>query len=106
MAMIDEATGWAILDRYVGDCLRIDAASLLAIFAIGSLPGGYYRPGQSDIDAVLIVQNGSESVWGNSETASPRLHELNERYLQSYQIPKDFGPFPLQPRELNPPYDP
>ncbi|GAH08711.1 unnamed protein product, partial [marine sediment metagenome] len=54
MAVIDEKTAWKILKRYAEDCIQIDSSSLLAIYAIGSLPGGYYRPGQSDIDAILI----------------------------------------------------
>lgn len=104
--MIDEQTAWKILDQYVADCLRMDSRTLLAVYAIGSLGGGYYRPGQSDIDAVLIVQNGSEHIWGNGEEPSPALRELNRRYLEQYRVPKDFGVFPLQERELFPPYGP
>jgi len=103
---IEEHTAWEILYRYVGDCLSIDADSLVAIYATGSLPGGYYRPGQSDIDAALIVENGSEAIWGDLETGSEPLRKLNRRYLETYLIPKDFGPFPLQIGELSPPYDP
>jgi predicted nucleotidyltransferase len=106
MPAIDEVMAWEILDRYAGDCLRIDSNSLLAIYAIGSLAGGYYRPGQSDIDAVLIVKNGSEHIWGNSETPSTHLEGLNRKYLETYKIPKDFGPFPLLEGELFPPYNP
>lgn len=106
MTVIAESDAWDILDSYAGDCLQIDSPSLLAIYAIGSLPGGYYRPGQSDIDAVLIVRNGSESIWGNSDTVSARLAALNREYRESYGIPKDFGPFPLQESELYPPYNP
>jgi predicted nucleotidyltransferase len=106
MAMIDESTAWEILHRYVQDCLQIDSGTLLAVYAIGSLPAGYYRPGQSDIDAILIVENGSEHIWGNSEELSKPLEELNRKYLEMYKIPKDFGPFPLQERELFPPYNP
>jgi hypothetical protein len=101
---IDEPTAWDILHCYVEDCLKIDSSSLLAVFAVGSLGGGYYRPGQSDIDAVLIVADGSEDVWGNSDTASPTLTALNRRYKEAYSIPKDFGAFPLQAKDLHPPY--
>lgn len=106
MSIIDENTAWEILQRYARDCLQIDSCNLLAIYAIGSLAGGYYRPGQSDIDAVLIVQNGSEGIWGTGDKPSKPLEELNHRYLEIYQIPKDFGPFPVQEDELFPPYDP
>jgi hypothetical protein len=106
MATIGEITAWEILRLYSGECSQIDPKSLIAIYATGSLPGGYYRPGQSDIDAVLIVSDGSEATWGNSDTPCKKLAALNQRYKQKYRIPKDFSPFPLQPRELHPPYDP
>lgn len=106
MSIIDEDTAWEILQRYVRDCLRVDSCSLLGIYAIGSLPGGYYRPGESDIDAVLTVKNGSEHIWGSSDRLSEALHELNHKYSGKYQIPKDFGPFPIQKGELFRPYDP
>ncbi len=106
MPIIDEAAAWDILHRYAKDCLEIDSSTLLALYAIGSLAGGYYRPGQSDIDAMLIIENGSEHIWGNSEEPSRTLLELNRSYLDRYKIPKDFCPFPLQERELFPPYNP
>jgi hypothetical protein len=105
MPIIDEKAAWDILRQYVDDCLEIDTDTLVALYATGSLPGGYYRPGQSDIDAVLIVKNGSEPIWGTSEKPSERLATLNCHYLKRHKIPKDFGPFPLQERELFPPYD-
>jgi hypothetical protein len=106
VSVIDEAAAWEILHQYARDCLEIDSDTLIALYATGSLPGGYYRPGQSDIDAVLIVENGSEHPWGNSEKPSKPLETLNRRYLDRYKIPKDFGPFPLQESKLFPPYDP
>lgn len=105
MAIMDERSAWRILGLYSGDCAEIDQDSLMAVYAVGSLPAGYYRPGQSDIDAVLIVRDGSEAIWGNTDTPSDRLAVLNGEYKRRYAIPKDFGPFPLQPRELYPPYD-
>ena len=104
--MIDETSAWSILEEYVQDCLSIDRHSLLAVYAIGSLSAGYYRPGRSDIDAMLIVQDGSEGIWGSIDEPSPRLAKLNREYLERYKIPKDFGPFPIQEGELMPPYTP
>ena len=103
---INEETAWNILQKYTKDCLEIDSFTLIVLYATGSLPGGYYRPDQSDIDAVLIIGNGSEHIWGNSEEPNKSLKELNRCYLERYKIPKDFGPFPLQERELFPPYNP
>jgi hypothetical protein len=103
---IGESAAWEILALYVQDCLKIDRDSLRAVFATGSLGGGYYRAGQSDIDAVLIVENGSQEIWGDLDEGSERLAALNHAYKERYQIPKDFGPFALQVGQLYPPYDP
>ena len=102
--VISEAMAWEILDEYVQDCLQVDSETLIAVYAIGSLGGGYYRPGQSDIDAALLVADRSERIWGDSEVPSERLKTLSERYQATYDIPKEFGAFPLQPHELYPPY--
>ena len=104
MAIIEERTAWEIIGRYSRECSEIDRESLVAVYVIGSLSGGYYRPGESDIDAILLVSDGSECIWGNYDTPSTRLANLNKRYKRDYSIPKDFGPFQLQLRELNPPY--
>ena len=53
MSTIDEPVAWRILQQYAGDCPEIASGTLLALYATGSLPGGYYRPGQSDIDATI-----------------------------------------------------
>ena len=106
MTIIDEQPAWDILFRYVNDCLEIDSPSLLAIYATGSLPAGYYRPGQSDLDAVLLVQDGAEQLWGTSLEPSRKLQTLNRHYRDTYHIPKDFGPFPIRASELFPPHDP
>ena len=106
MSLIDESKAWDILSGYVADCLRIDVDSLVAVYAIGSLTCNAYRPGESDIDAVLIVAEGSEDIWGAPTAASEQLAHLNRLYLETYHIPKDFGPFPIQEHRFYPPYLP
>ena len=103
---ISESAAWEILERYVLDCLELDRESLIAVYATGSLGGGYYRPGQSDIDAVLIVADGSQAIWGDLEQGSERLAALNQAYQERYRIPKEMGAFALQESALYPPYDP
>ena len=95
MPVIVVPTAWQIPRRYLAECQEIDSTSLLAVYAIGSLGGGYYRPGQSDIDAVLLVKDGSEHIWGTPIAPSEALADINRRYLETYHIPKDFGPFPI-----------
>jgi hypothetical protein len=104
--LVTERAAWQILERYVQDCLAIDPQSLIAVYATGSLGGGYYRPGQSDIDAVLIVADGSEPIWGDWETCSDRLAALNQAYEKRYRMPKEMGAIALQESVLYPPYDP
>ncbi|UCD09324.1 MAG: hypothetical protein JSU79_01385 [Dehalococcoidales bacterium] len=104
MEIIDETLAWEIIEKYTTECAQLDPESLVAVYVIGSLSDGYYRPGESDIDAVLLVSDCSESVWGNSDEPSSQLSGLNKKYKKKYGIPKDFGPFPLQLKELYPPY--
>lgn len=104
MTVIGEKYAWAILARYAAECAALGPDTLIAVVAIGSLPGGYYRSGQSDIDAVLIVEDGSRAIWGSHDEPSTPLSSLNEEYLSKYAIPKDFGPFPLEASDLFPPY--
>lgn len=106
MATISEEAAWRILREFVGDCHRIDDDTLIAVYAIGSLGGGYYRPGQSDIDAVLIVRDGSEAIWGESGEPGRALASLCEVYRERCDVPKDFGAFPIQRKDLFPPYYP
>ena len=106
MSVISEKRASDILDLYVQDLLSIGSDSLLAVYAIGSLGGGYYRPGQSDIDAVLLFEDGSEHCWGTGNEPCEALKQLNKTYLETYEIPKDFGPISVQEGQLLPPYDP
>ena len=84
MSIIDERTAWEIIGQYSGECSQIDHESLMGVYVIGSLSSGYYRPGESDIDAILLVSDGSERIWGNSDTPITRLVNLNKRYKQDY----------------------
>ena len=106
MSVISEKQAWDISELYVQDLLIIGSDSLLAVYAIGSLGGGYYRPGQSDVDAVLLIEDGSERCWGTGNEPNEALKQLNKTYLETYEIPKDFGPFSVQESQLLPPYDP
>jgi predicted nucleotidyltransferase len=105
MVIINETLAWEIIEKYSNECAQLDPESLVAVYVIGSLSDGYYRPGESDIDAVLLVSDGSGNIWGNYDKPSSQLSDLNKKYKEKYSIPKDFGPFPLQLKELYPPYE-
>jgi len=50
--MTDEATGW-LLGRFV-DAVR-PVLPLVSVWAHGSLAGGDYQPGRSDLDLIAIL---------------------------------------------------
>lgn len=52
-AQID--TAWKEADTFARQVLTLGLSDLLNIFCIGSLPGNYFRPGQSDLDVVVLL---------------------------------------------------
>lgn len=73
---------------------------LLSLVVIGCLSAGYYRPGVSDIDTVVVV-------GADARPAGEALVErLCEEYRVRYHVPKEFGAFVVTPEQLRPPYLP
>ena len=73
---------------------------ILAVFAIGSLGGGYYRPGQSDIDTVVIT-----SCYRESRPAiASSIRRTANHYQKVYDVPKGFGAIVFAEEQLYPPY--
>ena len=54
--VITEAKAMEIVNEFL-DEIRHEDNGVLALYLIGSLGGGYYRPGQSDIDTVIVVRS-------------------------------------------------
>ncbi len=50
-----QSVAWQELHRISGQIRALQSPEIRAVFAIGSLPGGYFRPGQSDLDVVVIL---------------------------------------------------
>lgn len=96
IVVITEQEAWKILQAYALEVSQIETATLLAVFAIGSLPGGYYRPGQSDLDAVLLVKDGSESIWGSGKAVSSLLETLNNKYQELCGAKTGFEGYAIQ----------
>jgi len=74
----------------------------LAVYAIGSIGGGYYRPGQSDIDTVVIM-NCTRAQANDRITA---VEAVADRYWKEYNVPKGFGAIVMGKEQLMPPYIP
>lgn len=86
-----------IVNEFKNELLTHDPNGLLALYLIGSLGGGYYRPGQSDIDTILIVKE-------NAVLTQEKAEEIAAVYQERYHVPKGFGAVLIYERELFPPY--
>ena len=73
---------------------------LLAVFAIGSLGSDYYRPGQSDIDTIIITCFKREEL----KIYRKDIRKLADCYHEKYNVPKGFGAILLAEEQLYPPY--
>ena len=73
---------------------------LLAVYAIGSIGGGYYRPGQSDIDTVVIMSCSRAQAYERTSA----IEAVADRYWKQYSIPKGFGAVVMGTEQLKPPY--
>ena len=93
---ITEARALEIVEEFCHEITVIED-SILAVYLVGSLGGGYYRPGQSDIDTVIIVKDDAKITQG-------KMDEIAERYHIKYAIPKGFGSVMIREHELYPPY--
>ena len=69
----------------------------MAVYIIGSLGGGYYRPGQSDIDTAVIIRD-------EAKISQEQIEEIANNYYKKYDIPKGFGAEVIRISELSPPY--
>lgn len=75
---------------------------LLAVFAIGSLGSDYYRPGQSDIDTIIITSLKREEL----KIYRKDIRKIADNYQEKYNVPKGFGAILLAEEQLYPPYIP
>lgn len=48
---------WQTLDGLIQRLSVVPLKGLRAVFVVGSLPGGYFRPGQSDLDVVALFND-------------------------------------------------
>ena len=95
--VITEEKAMEIVGEFLEELRREDSDGVLALYLIGSLGGGYYRPGQSDIDTVIIVRD-------DAVITQERTDEIAAKYWKSYEIPKGFGSIMIRLSELSPPY--
>ena len=95
-SIITEAKAQEIVREFTSEIYREDS-DIIAVYVVGSLGGGYYRPGQSDIDSIIIVND-------NAAITQKRMDEIAGKYYKKYSIPKGFGSIMIKRSELSPPY--
>ena len=95
-SIITETKAMEIVREFLDEICR-EEKDILALYVIGSLGGGYYRPGQSDIDTVIIVGD-------DAAITQERMDAIAKKYWHSYEIPKGFGSIMIRLSELSPPY--
>jgi hypothetical protein len=95
--VISEAKALKIVHEFYNEILKEDENGILALYVIGSLGGGYFRPGQSDIDTVIIVRD-------EAKITQQQIDDIAEKYHQKYEVPKGFGSIMIHNSEFSPPY--
>lgn len=90
-----------IAKKFAEEIVRI-YPDTLAVYAIGSIGGGYYRPGQSDIDTVVIM----DCTRAQANDRITAVEAVADRYWKEYSVPKGFGAIVLGKEQLMPPYIP
>ena len=89
-----------ITRKFSADITNTLTGKIRAIFAIGSLGGDYYRPGQSDIDTVVITSVSRNEI----QQITSIVETIADRYWREYQVPKGFGAIVFAEEQLHPPY--
>jgi len=62
---------WKELETFSSSADGLRLSEVRAIFAIGSMPGGYFRPGQSDLD-VLVLFKGAPGKWFSAQPSKKK----------------------------------
>ena len=90
----------SIAKQFANNVRNLLKDKLLAVFAIRSLGSDYYRPGQSDIDTIIIASLKREELKNYRND----IRKLADSYQEKYNIPKGFGAILLAEEQLYPPY--
>lgn len=100
MSSITSDEAMEVVREFSEQLVSTYGASLKAVYAIGSLGGDYYRPGQSDIDTWIILGENRTDVIKHEDEIS----RLGETYRKRYNVPKGFGAIVVCEEHLYPPY--
>lgn len=98
--MITYEQAISIAKQFANNVRDLLKDKLLAVFTIGSLGSDYYRPGQSDIDTIIITSLTREEL----KLYRKDIRKLADSYQEKYNVPKGFGAILLAEEQLYPPY--
>jgi hypothetical protein len=98
--IISEQSAWKIAREFASELRSLLSDQLQGVAVIGSLGGGYYRPGVSDIDTLIVLSDGPD------RDERKTIKTVKDQFLSDYQIPKGLGAITLESRELCAPFDP
>ena len=96
--IITETKAMQIVNEFLDELKITVQSDILALYIIGSLGGGYYRPGQSDIDTAVIIRD-------EAKITQKQIEKIADEYCKKYEIPKGFGAEVIRISELSPPYN-
>ena len=99
--MISYEQAISIAKQFANNARELLRDKLLAVFAIGSLGSDYYRPGQSDIDTIIITSFKREELKLHIKD----IRKLADSYQEKYNVPKGVGAILLAKEQLYPPYN-
>ena len=92
---------WNELAAFASSADALGLSETRAIFSIGSLPGGYFRPGQSDLDVLVLFQGApdaetnftpaqqAEKVRLEALTALAEPYEMELIFLHESRLQRD-----------------
>ena len=101
MTNAEHSAAWQELQAFARALQALNAPQIRAAFVIGSFPGGYFRPGQSDLDVVVILSGSppqdeptcqqhqalSQAIREIAGSASP--YEIEPMFIYESELKRD-----------------
>ena len=90
MSEAERAAAWQELQDFARALQELHAPQIRAAFVIGPFPGGYFRPGQSDLDVVIILA-------GSPPTDEPTCQQHQALRQAIKRIASIASPYEIEP---------
>ncbi len=90
MSEAERAAAWQELQGFARALQEFNAPQIRVAFVIGSFPGGYFRPGQSDLDVVIILA-------GSPPTDEPTCQQHQALRQAIKELANKASPYEIEP---------